>query len=217
MTERPSETERLRALFRDEAWTADRDAQVDAGALIRGELDQDDAVALAARALDEPDVAFAVRVAAAMDEARREASAEVHGARPSSRPAWPWAVGLAVAAALLLFVFTRPPSLPELDDSTIRSGPVRAIEPTKPAAVLSRDAFVLEWSGGPPDATYDVFVTTAELQPVFQARELTERTLQVPATKLEAYPAGSKLLWRVVAVTREGRRVHSTAFEVEVK
>ena len=39
----------------------------------------------------------------------------------------------------------------------------------------------------------------------------------VPADALSELPAGTQLLWRVVAVTEQGRRVHSTTFEVVIR
>lgn len=221
MTERKPEVERLVALMRDEAgdpaaWTAET-ADVDPriALLLEGELASDEAQALAGRLIDDPELGLQTRVAAALMEARREEEMSTPvRTRESGGSRWPWAVGFAVAAAALVAVFVRPPTLDSTDDSGIRSGSFQALEPTKPSASLPRDGFALEWTGGPTSAVYDLFVTTAELVPVYQARELSQARKVVPAAALDGFKSGTKFLWRVVAVTRDGRRVHSTAFEV---
>lgn len=223
MTDPNSQTERIRGLLRDEAgdptaWsrgaTSDEaDSRIDL--LIRGELAPDEAEALAQRLIDEPELGLQARIAAALAQAQQEEDTFTVSTTPrNAANRWPWALGFAVAAAALAVVLVRPPTLEPIDGSGIRSGVSRTLKPANGSAVLQRDAFVLEWTGGPPTAVYELFVTTAELKPVYQARNLLEAHTVVPPTALQEFDSGTNFLWRVVAVTEDGRRVHSTAFEV---
>jgi len=221
-----SETEsdrRLRALLRDEAGdpsdTPDPEFDAQVEALLSGDLDEAEAQDLAGQLLDDPELAFQVRVAVEMQHAREEEEAAAAPAvtRSNAGSRWAWATAFAAAAALLVFVVARPPPLPPGGESPVRSGTFPLLAPTQPSATLPRDAFVLEWTGGPTGAVYELFVTTPSLQPVYQARELPAPRHTVPASALKPYPTGSRFVWRVVAVTDEGRRIHSTAFEAIVR
>ncbi len=216
----------LRQLFRDDP-SLGRAADSDAHGLVAGSLEEDDALALAASALDDPDLALELRVAAAMESARAEAASSAPapvldlGAQRARRTRMVVTALVAAAAAAVVFlaVFTasRPPPLEEVDDGAIRAGVDKRIVPTDGMKTLPRDAFELRWQGGPTDATYDLFITTSALAPVYQALELPEGAHRVSPDALAKLPAGTTLLWRVVAVTEQGRRLHSTAFEVTVE
>lgn len=220
------DAEDLRQLFRDDpAVGGTTDSDVDG--LLAGSLSEDDAIAIASAAIDAPDLALEVRVAAAMETARREAESSAPapivdlGAQRKrrTRVLVTALVSAAAAAVVFLAVSTAsgPPRLEEIEDGAIRTGVDKRIRPADGMSALPRDAFDLKWRGGPPGATYDLFVTTAALAPVYQALELPGAGHRISPKVLAEVRAGTTLLWRVVAVTEQGRRLHSTAFEVTVE
>lgn len=84
-------------------------------------------------------------------------------------------------------------------------------------ARLPRGAFRLEWKAvEEPGARYTVRVTTEDLQPVAEGRNLETPTYQVPESALSSLPAGTRLLWLVEARTADGRTVASPAYAVEI-
>jgi hypothetical protein len=76
-------------------------------------------------------------------------------------------------------------------------------------APLARDAFVLEWTPGPPGTIYEIEVGTSDLRSLTRAFALTEPTYTVPATALADLPAGTVVAWRVQATLPDGRVVAS--------
>lgn len=216
----------LRQLFRDEP-PVGGSTDADVHGLIAGSLGEDDASALASAVLDDPDLALEVRVAAAMETARREAESNepasvVHlSAQRTRRTRVLVTAIVAAAAAAVVFLAvsnaSRPPPLEDVEDGAIRAGVDKRIRPADGIKALPRNAFKLQWRGGPPDATYDLFVTTAALAPVYQALELPGAKHRISPDALAEVLPGTTLLWRVVAVNEQGRRLHSTAFEVTVE
>ncbi len=82
---------------------------------------------------------------------------------------------------------------------------------------LPRAAFRLEWKALPEaGARYTVRVTTEDLRLVVEARHLETASYQVPADRLAALPAGTRLLWQVEAKSADGRTVASPAYAVEI-
>lgn len=222
MTEEHDDAEDLIALYRDAPATGldQPDPRIDA--LLEGTLSEDDARALAEQAIDDPDLALAIRVAAAMDEARRDAvdaePANVVSMKPRQSATRTVAiVTVAVAAAAAVFLLMRPRPPAGFDQDAVRTGVDKRIRPATGMERLPKRAFTLRWVGGPESATYDLFVTTTDLRVVYQALEQPEPEHTVPAQALEDLPSGTALLWRVVAVTADGRKIHSTAFEVVVE
>ncbi len=222
MTEEHDDAEDLIALFRDAPATGIDQPEPRIDALLEGTLSEDDARALAEQAIDDPDLALAIRVAAAMDEARRDAAdtelANVVSMNPRQRTTRAVAiVAVAIAAAATVFLTMRPRPPAELDPDTVRTGVDKRIRPADGVERLPKRAFTLRWVGGPASATYDLFVTTTDLRVVYQALEQPRAEHTVPARALEGLASGTPLLWRVVAVTADGRKIHSTAFEVVVE
>lgn len=224
MNEERDDANDLIALFRDEAATGDdAPAHPNVDALIAGDLAEDQARSLAEQALNDPDLALALRVAAAMDEARREAAADEADApttladRAPRKPRTLAIAAVALAAAAAVFLIARPRPPAPIDDDAVRTGVDKRIRPAPGLERLPKDAVELRWVGGPPGATYDVFVSTRALESVHQALDLSGAQTTVPASALRDIPSGSTLLWRVVAVTPDGRKIHSTAFEVVVE
>ena len=84
-------------------------------------------------------------------------------------------------------------------------------------ARLPRNAFRLAWKAAEePGARYTVRVTTEDLRPVAEGRNLETPSFRVPESALSALPAGTRLLWLVEAKTPDGRTVASPAYEVEI-
>jgi hypothetical protein len=82
---------------------------------------------------------------------------------------------------------------------------------------LPRDEFVLRWNGGPQGTTYDVRVTTEDLDLLSRGRMLEENEFRVPEDALAALPAGEPLFWQVTAHLPDGRRLDSDSFLVIVE
>lgn len=184
--------------------------------LLDGELPAETAQALADRVGRDPALALELRVAA---EIRRERDMAATETAPSRSRGWyAWTAVAALAAALVVWWWTLPPSLEHPGTDEIRAGavdpPIRSLQA---GAGLPRAAFELRWEGGPPGATFDVFVTTPELVSIYQARDLVEPRLQVPLSALDGLPSGSLVLWRVTATTRDARSASSVAFEAIVQ
>lgn len=75
-----------------------------------------------------------------------------------------------------------------------------------------REEFVLRWAVGPEGTTYDVTVTTEELEPIAQAQRLERPEYRIDPPALEGVPPGAGVLWRVTANLPDGRRVASRTF-----
>jgi hypothetical protein len=88
-----------------------------------------------------------------------------------------------------------------------------SVDPLAPVArtsgSLSRDAFSLEWSPGPPDSTYSVRLTTADLTVLLERHGVAGSTLLVPPSVLAATKSGERLLWQVEIHLPDGRRIPS--------
>lgn len=222
------QVEALRRAFRDEPSSGadERPHNEDVVALVEGTLAPERARELASQALDDPELALEIRIASAMRSARDLESTETEASSQADEAAntgnyrrWLFTGALAVAAALLAFFIIRPdtPSFTNEGTPAIRGEPTGALAPTSPSAKLPRDAFILEWTGGPEGATYDLYLTTADLDAVYSAFNLDEVRHTVPEEALAEQSAGTRLLWRVVATSPTGRRTHSSAFEVIVR
>lgn len=211
-----------------------------------GELRGAEAEALIDAALRDPDLAEQWRTTLALAEEAGLRKAEDEVARkapepddaadsaPSVSPAanedprrasgrgWIALAVAAAAAALVLALWppggVTPPGDDPAVDPVIRAGPGDAIESRlDPAASLPRDAFRLRWHGGPKGAHYDVRVETEDRRLVASALDLAEPELVVPPAKLEGLASGTRLIWRVTAVTDDGRRESSPSFEARLQ
>lgn len=83
--------------------------------------------------------------------------------------------------------------------------------PGEPA--LPRAAATLRWQG-PAQARYALTVTTADLQVVAEAQDLTAASFTLSPATLAPYPAGTRLRWRVEALLADGKKVASPVFVV---
>jgi hypothetical protein len=82
---------------------------------------------------------------------------------------------------------------------------------------LPRDALLLRWSGGEPGTQYNVRVLSDDLVLVARADGLDAPEYRVAPAALSRLPAGSRLLWQVEAVGRDGRRRTSPTFFARVE
>lgn len=239
----PDEDDALRRAFAQDPSPSTEDP-VDADALwdaVRGDAEPRAVAALADRMARDPALAedwrvaraFAAEAAASAAEAAEAADAdqehaeavgllptEVVAAEPANRGDYlRWGALLAVVAAAVLLVLAWPrggaaPYDP--DDGRMRGG-ADGIEAIRGDGPVARDRAVLEWSEVPDAVRYELYVSTTELQPVLEERELKVPSMTLPAELLRDRPAGTELLWRVEAVFADGRREISETFALAVQ
>lgn len=197
-------------------------AQIDA--LLLGDMSPSEAADFAQRLPDDPQLALAVRVAVSMRESIEIQAAQSESPKTTaaknnvvSLRTWAW-VGLAaaVAAAAVLWL-NRGPRLQTTHDEQIRATDAPSVRSTVNLTSLPRDAFILTWNGGPLESTYDVYVTTDDLVPIDHALDLSVPRHQVPRSLLVDRPLGTRVLWRVVARSPDGRELASPTFEVTLQ
>jgi hypothetical protein len=136
---------------------------------------------------------------------------------PFRRRRW---IPLAAAAVIVLgaglgtlHFLTRPEAPPEYrvqEDRWLES----ELELGRP---LPRDECVLRWTSGPEGTTYDLMLTTEDLDPVIEARGLGEPEYRVDPRELELVAPGDAILWRVTANLPDGRRVSSPTFTTQLE
>lgn len=122
----------------------------------------------------------------------------------------PWIT--AAAAALVLTVggvavFRQAPKPAEY-----RGGETAVEALVPPDAALPRQSFVLAWKPVPGAESYDLLVSTGELDTIASPKGLTTTEYQVPADALANLPAATPIHWMVTAVFPDGRREPSPTF-----
>jgi hypothetical protein len=176
---------------------------------VRGELSAAETAELVERAATDPATAEAWRLALAL-----EGSSAAAVVTPMPRRRWPWLVGLAAAASLLVAV-----GLPLLRTQLRPQAPfLRGGE--QPAVTsrlgdrqaLPRERFLLRWSAAPAGSLYDVVVSDGDLNVRFRGRQLETPELLVPAAALERLAPGAEVLWRVEVLAPDGSRNSSETF-----
>jgi len=230
--ERP--TERMPDALQENAAPVDDELGETLWRIAIGELSGPEAERTIDVVLADPDTAELWRVTFAM--------AEAAGLRPSAEQAAPepdaptvepaandepgrggqwWsfvAVAAAAAAALVLFwpgTATPPPPDPEIDP-VLRATDHAALASDLGDEALPRDGFVLRWTGGPADASYDVRVELGQ-RVIASGLDLREPEFTVPAAALAELVDGTTLSWRVTAIAPDGRRVDSPTFEARLQ
>jgi hypothetical protein len=225
--------ERLRAAYleRPEPEEAPEVSSDDMWAVATGEIVGDDARAILERIVASPASVAAWQVTRELvaeaglepvyDETP-EVARVAKRAKPPRRPWWPWAAwgGAALAAAVAVFLVIAPRSTAHLGgggSTHLRSGgdAIDSALGTDPS--LARDAFELRWTGAPDGSVYEVHVTTERLEPIVNAFDVAEAKYAVTADDLAGVAPGTRLLWRVVAVTSDGERIESPSFTVRVE
>jgi anti-sigma factor RsiW len=181
---------------------------------VRGKLPPGELREVVEHLADCPACAEAWRLAAAFEEEAGAAVPATMAARPFPRLV---AVAASVLVALLAVgVWWTAYRAPEEVPVYRAAGDAEIVSLLPDGQALDREHPVLRWQVAPPGApdgtTYDVLVTTADLEAVAEASELEEPRFELPADALEDLPAGTELLWRVVATTPEGRRFTSPTF-----
>jgi hypothetical protein len=129
-----------------------------------------------------------------------------------------WGTAVAVAAALLIAV------------GLFRSGQMGPQEPTyrdvqhtgissllKEGETLPRQDAVLRWSPVPGAVSYDVQVSTEDLQTIASAQGQTGTAFRIPVNNLANLRSGTRLLWQVEAVRADGTREPSATFITALK
>jgi hypothetical protein len=153
-----------------------------------------------ARELDRDDVA---------EREARETGRASTGWR-SARLRWGAAAALLIAAAALGVIFIGPWTT-EPPVYRTQEG-YRLLPSGEDGESLPRGSFVLRWTAGPVGSTYDVRVTSEELDLLARGSRLEQPTFQVPAEALEELPSGARIFWQVTAHLPDGRRVDSASF-----
>lgn len=227
---------RLRAGFADVApgsgpTTADAD-QI--WAAVHGPVDgvpEPDREALIDRLHEDPQLALEWRLAAALGPIEADDLPDLaEPAIPSNQDvSWPrgatvsTAVGVAVAAAAALVLWIaapKPTPPPSSEPAALRTpqGHSPLSTALRADAPLPRTDFRLNWSSDVESASaFSVRVTTQDLEPIFEAHDLSATTVRVPTTALESVASGTVLLWRVEAIGPAGRRHASEVWELTVE
>ncbi len=160
-----------------------------------------------------PVCAEAWRLAMEIEKADSTGIAASPALAPWRRQPAAWA-GLAAAVAIIAFgtvlaLRWRTPS-PDPVDRDQAANTIRSL--IGESASLPRDAFRLQWSSGPAGSRYDVIVTTSGLDEVANVRAIEPSELTIEPARLAALSPGTRLLWRVVAHTPDGRTIASPTY-----
>jgi hypothetical protein len=126
----------------------------------------------------------------------------------------PLAAAAALAAGLVIAVgLYRTGEIGPQQQPAYREAQHAGIRSLLPAGqALPRQAAVLRWSPLSGAASYDVQVSTEDLQPVATAKGQTAAEYRVPESALAALPPGTRLLWQVDAIRPDGTHEISPTF-----
>ena len=129
----------------------------------------------------------------------------------------PLAAAAALAAGLLIAVgvYRTQQPVPEPTYREVQHAGIRSLLPQGQA--LPRQAAMLRWSPLAGAVSYDVQVSTEDLQPVAVAKGLTATEYRVPESALTPLPPAARLLWQVDAVRPDGSHESSPTFVTPVK
>jgi hypothetical protein len=218
VSEEPESNERLRKAFQNLAEATDGECSVDDKERIwlalTGRLPASERRELVDRMAREPALAEAWRIASELADA-----VPTDATRPIRHPLLRWSRSWAAAAVVVLTVaagvMLMYRSLSPVD--TLRTSDEPVVEPLVPDdAALSREAFRLRWTPGPPESRYQVRVTTEDLQMVATASDLTMPELMVQPEALAQIAPGARLLWQVDVIAPDGSRSSSRTFTTRV-
>lgn len=122
-------------------------------------------------------------------------------------------VSVSAAAAALLVLFTRPPSVELPDAGTLRAPSVDDLDSSLDGRTLPRDRFLLRWAPAGTECRYDVRASTIEGDLVLQQQGLDVSQTTIPADRL---PQAGRIVWQVDFACAEGQgssRTFSTTVE----
>jgi hypothetical protein len=152
------------------------------------------------------------------EDAQAGSGATLPRARTPALRGWP---ALAAAALLILLVGVtvyqvlqpRQPAEP-----VFRSQQEAWLTSQLPAGQpLPRDACTLRWTAGPPETTYDITVTSEDLEALATAAGLAGPDYRVDPEALADLTPGAAILWRVTAHLPDGGRHSSETFRTIVE
>jgi len=161
------------------------------------------------------------RLAAELNRQQAAETATVPGKVIQGRFGWrSLSTAAAIAAALLIGVTVyrgteSGPQTPTYREAEAPHAGIRSLLP--PGEALPRQGAVLRWSPLKDAVSYDIEVSTEDLQPVFAAKGQTAYELRLPDSALAGLPPGAKLLWRVDAVHADGSRESSQTFNTPLR
>ena len=209
------EPDRLRNLLRDASDQAGPGADCPAPdriwAAVHLELPVDERLEILDHVADCPACAEAWRLA--VECARAEPAA----AQPRPWVWWSRATMLRAAAVILVVtgVAIAWRSVGRAPDPSEREPPAQALTPQFDTRLpLPRDDFRLRWTPAADGARYELVVTDPGLGVVVVTEPGIDRPeYRIPADRLSTFPAGTRLLWRVVADLPEGGRLSSETYE----
>jgi hypothetical protein len=179
-------------------------------AAVHGQLAAEEVRPLVAHLADCAACAEAWRLARAVDAPAAGVAASTAAPQPAGGRWAAIAAGIAAVVLAGVLLRQRPTSGPEYRDPGVGPGAVRSL--LNESRALPRGDFRLRWTQGPAGATYAVQVVTEKLEPIAEARGLSSTEFLVPPERLASIPSGTRLLWRVEAVTPDGARVSSATF-----
>jgi cbb3-type cytochrome oxidase subunit 3 len=111
----------------------------------------------------------------------------------------------------IAFIMFRPAARPTEDVAA-------TLQPRdEQSAALPLGDFLLRWTPGPAGSRYDVTVMKAPMDVVAEVRNLEVTEYRVPPQQLAGVADGTRLLWRVVAHTPDGRTVSSALLAVRLQ
>jgi hypothetical protein len=215
----PDDVEALRRGFQSLAEAATGEIAPDdlaaVWSAVRGELPPDARRALVDRLAAEPALAEAWRIAHALESPDATAPVATATAGMPGRPRRSWPAPWLATAAVVILGVSAVVLLPRLRESpaVLRQPGVPAIESLlTPGAAVSREAFELRWTAGPPGSRYRVRVTTEDLHVLAEATDLETPVFRVPVPTLAGVAAGGVVFWQVDVVMPSTTRLTSPTF-----
>jgi hypothetical protein len=177
------------------------------------ELPWPEVEALLDHAASCPACALAWRMA--REQARADGVPPAVALKPRDATRWGWiryaaAAAVVVVAAGLVFQKWYPR---ETEGPALRTTGQNAILSAIPdGGELSRSAFLLRWTPGPPGIRYSIQVTDERLATLAEAASLDRPEFRVPEPALSALGPEARILWQVKAIYPDGTRVTSDTF-----
>lgn len=155
------------------------------------------------------------RLAVAFEQESGRSAATAPARRPSVVRRGPWLAAAAAVIALVAVGLNQ--DLWRQEAPVYREAGRQAIVRSQTEASLPRERALLRWSPGPEGSTYDLLVSSADLEVVASAKDLTESRYLVPRTAFRDLPSPATILWRVETVLPDGSRRSSSTFRTTIR